>query len=184
MNIVRNMTGILMTVALLGACAQQAKEDPAVTSMRAAADSQTQMLAAVNSWVAAWDSGNTDGLDAIAAASFARRAPDRNADSLDELKALIADVHKIYPDFRITNDATAAGPDGAFVHWTVTGTDSGSEAATGKPVNLTGISRYQFVEGKIASELVIFDSGELLKQLGSSAIPHVIPDQAGLTDRD
>ncbi len=83
-----------MASALLGTCAQQAKEDPAVTSMRAAVDSQSQMLAAVNTWVAAWDSGNTDGLDAITAARFSRKAPDKNADSLNEFTTLIADVQR------------------------------------------------------------------------------------------
>jgi hypothetical protein len=172
MYVSKNLAGITMAVALLTACAPAAKEDPAVSAMRAAVDSQGQMLAAIATWVKAWDTGNTDGLDAITASSFQRKAPDQNADSLDELKAMIAKVHTVYPDFRITNDGAAAGPDGGFVQWTATGTDTGSEGATGKPINVTGISRYQFVDGKIASELVIFDTGEMLKQLERQDIPH------------
>ncbi len=140
--------------------------------MRAAAESQQQMLDAIAVWVDAWDTGNTDGLDAITSDNFVRTAPDQDADGLDELKGLIAEVHKVYPDFRITNDASAAGPDGGFVQWTVTGTDSGSEEATGNSLKVTGISRYQFVDGKIASELVIFDSGEVLSQLSRDDMPH------------
>jgi hypothetical protein len=172
MKIAVNIAGIAVAAALLTACAPQVKEDPAVGAMRAAAESQSQMLAAIGTWVEAWDTGKTDGLDAITASSFQRRAPDQNADSLDELKAMIAQVHTVYPDFRITNDGAAAGPNGAFVQWTATGTDSGSEGATGKPIKVTGISRYQFVDGKIASELVAFDSADMLKQLGRADIPH------------
>lgn len=173
MKISMYAAAIAVTVALLTGCAPPAaKEDPAVTAMRAAAESQQQMLAAIATWVEAWDTGNSDGLDAITAPDFRRTAPDQNAEGLDELKALIANVHKVYPDFNITNDASAAGSDGGFVQWTATGTDSGSEAPTGKQISVTGISRYQFVDGKIASEFVAFDSRALMSQLGRSDVPH------------
>ena len=173
MKISMYAAAIAVTVALLTGCAPPAaKEDPAVTAMRAAAESQQQMLAAIATWVEAWDTGNSDGLDAITAPDFRRTAPDQNAEGLDELKALIANVHKVYPDFNITNDASAAGPDGGFVQWTATGTDSGSEAPTGKQISVTGISRYQFVDGKIASEFVAFDSRALMSQLDRADIPH------------
>lgn len=171
MKIPRSLAGIV-AVTMLAACAPEAKEDPAVSAMRNAVDTQQQMLGAIATWVEAWDTGNTDALDAITADNFQRTAPDQDADGLDELKGLIAEVHKVYPDFRITNDASAAGPDGGFVQWTVTGTDSGSEGATGNKLKVTGISRYQFVDGKIASELVIFDSGEVLNQLSRDDMPH------------
>ena len=173
MKISINAAAIAVAVALLTACSPPAaKEDPAVTAMRAAADSQQQMLAAIATWVEAWDTGNTDGLDAITAANFQRTAPDQDAEGLDELKVLIGNVHTIYPDFRITNDASAAGPNGGFVQWTATGTDTGSEEPTGKSMNVTGISRYQFADGKIVSELVVFDSGALMSQLEREDIPH------------
>ena len=169
-----NLAAVAIAVALLTGCAPAKKEDPAVEAMRTEAVAQQQMLAAIATWVDAWDTGNTDGLDAITASSFKRTAPDQNANSLEELKAMIAQVHTVYPDFRISNDASAAGPDGGFVQWTATGTDTGSEGATGKPVNVTGISRYEFVDGKIASEFVAFDSALMMRQLGRE-MPHGTP---------
>lgn len=163
----------IIAVTLLAACAPAAKEDPAVSAMRDAAESRQQMLDAIAIWIQAWDTGNTDTLDAIAVANFQRTAPDQDADSLDELKAFIAEVHKVYPDFRITNDGSAAGPDGGFVQWTVTGTDNASETSTGNSMKVTGISRYQFVDGKITTERVIFDTGEVLRQLSTENMPHV-----------
>ena len=167
-----SLAGIVAAAAMLAACAPAAKEDPVVAAMRASADSQSQMLAAVATWVEAWNTGNTDGLEALMTPDFERTAPDQNARGPDELKALIANVHKVYPDFRITNDAAAAGPGGGFVQWTASGTDSGSENPTGKAIKVTGISRYQFVDGKIARELVTFDSAELRRQLERDDIPH------------
>ncbi len=167
-----NVAGIALAIALLTACASDDKNDPAVNSMRSAAEAERQMLAAIATWVEAWDTGNTDTLDAITAPDFKRTAPDQNADGLDELKAMIAQVHSVYSDFRISHDGAAAGPDGGFVQWTATGTDSGSEGATGNSMNVTGISRYQFVDGKIARELVVFDTGALLNQLSRDDMPH------------
>ena len=130
-------------------------------------------MAAVKTWVEVWDSAEVDKLDAIAISDFKRTAPDQNADNLEELKAFILQVHETYPDFNITNDGMAAGPDGAFVQWTVTGTDSGrGEESTGNKLNVTGISRYQFADGKITRELVIFDTGLVTTQLQTEGLPH------------
>jgi len=134
--------------------------------MRAAAEAEHQMLATLAAWTEAWDA-----FDALASPDYQRRAPDQNADSLEEFKAFVAQIHTVYPDFNISNDGSAAGPDGGFLQWTVTGTDSGSEGATGNALKATGISRFQFVDGKIASELVIFDTGTMLNQLDREELP-------------
>lgn len=168
-----NVTAIAMVLAVLAACAPEAKEDPAVNAMRAAAESESQMLTAVSAWLEAWDSGNTDKLGEIALADYKRIAPDQNVDNLDELRVFIGQVHAAYPDYRLTNDGAAAGPDGAFVQWTVTGTDTGSENSTGNSLTVTGFSRYTFVDGKIASELVVFDTGSVLAQLATEEMPHM-----------
>lgn len=167
------MTGVAIVLAKLAACAPEVKEDPAVNAMRAAAEAERQMLATVSGWLAAWDSGDTTKLDEIAVAGYKRMAPDQNVSSLDEMKAFIAQVHAAYPDYRLTNDGAAAGPDGVLVQWTVTGTDTGSEDSSGKPLKVTGFSRYTFADGKIASELVVFDTGSVLSQLATDEMPHV-----------
>ncbi|MBT8092430.1 MAG: ester cyclase [Gammaproteobacteria bacterium] len=168
-----NVATITVAAALLAACAPEAREDPAVQAMRAAAEAESQMTAALATVITAWDTGNTDTLDAILSPGMQRTAPDRNAGSLEEYKSFIAEVRTVYPDFRITNDGSAVGPDGSFVQWTVTGTDSGTDGATGNKLNATGISRYQFEDGKIVSELVIFDTGAVLNQLEREELPRV-----------
>ena len=167
-----NIAAFTVAALLLTACAPEAEEDPAVAAMRAAAEANSQQSAALATVITAWDTGNTDTLDAIMSPDVQRTAPDKNANSLDEYKALIAEVRTVYPDFRITNDGSAVGPDGGFVQWTVTGTDSGVESATGNALKITGISKYQFVDGSIASELVVFDTGAVLTQLEREELPH------------
>jgi hypothetical protein len=59
------------------------------------------------------------------------------------------------------------------VQWTVTGSDTGhGEDATGNSLRATGISRYWISDGKIAEELVIFDTGAVLTQLETDEMPH------------
>ena len=131
-------------------------------------------LAAVNALVEAWNSHDADALDAIASPDYTRRAPDQNADSLEEQKALMNRVFAAYPDFAISNDGASAGPGGAYVQWTVTGTNTGpgAQPPTGNAIKITGISRCEFENGKIVHELVEFDSRTLLAQLGEKEMPH------------
>ncbi|MBT8101727.1 MAG: ester cyclase [Gammaproteobacteria bacterium] len=178
---------ILLATLALAACDADVDMNDGVSEALAAAEAKLaaaetklndmtaydQQIAAVRTWIGVWDSADVGKLDAVALSEFTRTAPDLNANSLDELKALILQVHATYPDFNITNDGIAAGPDGAFVQWTVTGSDTArGEAATGNSMNVTGISRYQFSDGKIASELVIFDTGSALTQFESAELPH------------
>jgi hypothetical protein len=172
MKLLKRVASIILAFTLLSACAQEAPEDPAVEAMRAAAEVESQMSAAIDASIMAWDTGNTDALDAVMSSDISRTAPDRSVNNLDDYKAFIAEVHKVYPDFSITNDGSAVGLDGGFVQWTVVGTDSGSENASGNKLTTTGITRYEFADGKIVSELVIFDTGAVLSQLEREDLPH------------
>lgn len=164
---------------MLAACDTKVSTDDNASAALAAAEAKLAGMAAYNAQIAAvntlievWDSAEVDKLDAIASSNYERTAPDQNASSLDELKAFIRQVHDAYPDYHITNDGVAAGPDGAFVQWTVTGITAGDDATSGSGISATGMSRYRFKDGKIASELVIFDTGAVLTQLDVDELPH------------
>ncbi|MDH3351049.1 MAG: ester cyclase [Gammaproteobacteria bacterium] len=171
---------VVVSAWMLAACDVEVQKDEGASEALAAAEAKlAQMasydaeIAAVKTWREVWDSAEVDKLDAIANSDYKRTAPDLDADSLDELKAFILQVHATYPDFNITNDGMAAGPDGVFMQWTVTGSDTArGEDSTGNSMNITGISRYRFSDGKISSELVIFDTGSALTQLETSELPH------------
>ena len=171
---------VLLTAFLLAACEAEVAKDSGASEALAAAEAKLAkmtahdaQMAAVATWIEVWDSAEVDKLDAIALSDFKRTAPDQDANNLDELKAFILQVHETYPDFKITNDGIAGGTDGVFVQWTVTGTDTArGEDATGNSMRVTGISRYSFSDDKIASELVIFDTGTVLTQFETTEMPH------------
>lgn len=173
-------TTVLLSAFVLTACDVEVAQDDGASEALAAAEAKLAEMAAydahisaVKTWLEVWDSAEVDKLDAVAQSDFKRTAPDQNANSLDELKAFILQVHETYPDFKITNDGVAGGPDGTFVQWTVTGSDTArGEDATGNAMRVTGISRYQFRDGKIANELVIFDTGAVMTQLETTEMPH------------
>ena len=171
---------VFLSAFMLAGCEVEVSNDDGTSEALAAAEAKlAQMatydaeIAAVKAWIEIWGSAQVDKLAAIAHSDYTRTAPDLSANSLDELSAFMLQVHEAYPDYSITNAGMAAGPDGVFVQWTVNGTDSGpGEDATGKPIRVTGMSRYQFSEGKIAHELVIFDTGFAAAQLGTTEMPH------------
>ena len=185
---------VFMAALMLGACdagvttdgkasealaAAEAKLAEAETKLAALTTQHVSMMAhdkqiaVVNAWIEAWGNADVDKLDAIATSDYQRKAPDLNTNSLDELKAFMLQVHAAYPDYAISNDGIVAGPDGVFVQWTVTGTDAGrADDATGNSMRVTGISRYWFSDGKIAKELVIYDTGAVLTQLDTDEMPH------------
>ena len=171
---------VCMSALVLAACEVKVDgDDDAVAALAEDEAKLAQMatyeaeLAAVKAWREIWDSAEVDKLDTVAHSDYKRVAPDLNANSLEELKAFILQVHAAYPDYSITNDGMAAGENGVFLQWTVSGSDTGrGEGATGNEFEVTGISRYWFSDGKIAKELVIFDTGAVFSQIESNELPH------------
>lgn len=78
-----------------------------------------------------------------------------------------------FPDFKITNPhRSPIFNNTLFVHWEMTGTNTGEFAgspATGKKVKISGLSRIHFNgDGKIDEENVFYDQLSLMLQLGKS----------------
>jgi predicted ester cyclase len=171
---------VCLSAIMLAACEAEVSKDDGMSEALAAAEAKlAQMttydaeIAAGKEWIEIWDSGAVDKLDAIVHSDYTRTAPDVSLNGVDEMRAFMLQVHEAYPDYSLTNDGMAAGPDGVFVQWTVTGTDSGrGEESTGKPIRVTGMSRLQFSEGKLARETVVFDTGFAATQLGTDEMPH------------
>lgn len=154
------LLNILLIVPLLLmqlACGPGEREDP-----------DGPKLAAINSVARAWNSGDTASLDVFIAPGMERSAPDRNTTGLADYIAFIEEIRIAYPDLRLSNDSMAAGPGGGFLRWTVTGTNTGEGAnpPTGKAIEITGVSYYEFIGDRIVREEVYFDHANLLAQLG------------------
>lgn len=98
------------------------------------------------------------------------------------VEAVVADMLALvaaFPDVRFTADVVVADGDRAAVRWTGRGTHEGELqglAATGIPVEFTGINVYRMACGQIVEGWSEPDSLGLLRQLG--VVPEVSPSAA------
>ena len=134
-----------------------------------------QLSPAAATFIEVGNSHDYDELDRALADDFRRRAPDQNADGRAAMKDFMRQVHTTYPDFRIVVNEDSHQGDVAFLHWTVTGTNTGPGAfpPTGKRITTSGITMLRFAaDGRISEEVAHYDTASLSRQLGLSGVPH------------
>ena len=94
------------------------------------------------------------------------------ASNAEELQTSMDVFFTGFPDFNISNPHRTIKGDNVFVHWFMTGTNTGEFsgfAATGKKVKIEGLSRLHFNnEGKMDVENIYFDQLNLMQQLGKT----------------
>lgn len=139
-------------------------------------DSSQSLKPVVNALVDAWNTGNTDGLDAVVDAGYVRHASQfskAGATSLEELKTVIANFRVNYPDCHVRLDEEIYSGNTSTVRWTFTGTNSGAEnpAFAGKAVELSGVSVSHYANGKLVEEWAFADFAEIMSQLGFAMTP-------------
>ncbi len=130
---------------------------------------------AAATFVDVWNNRNYDELYQVLTEDFRRRAPDQNADGRADMKEFMRQVHTTYPDFRIVVDNSSHQGDVAFLHWTVTGTNTGPGAfpPTGERITTSGITMLRFADdGRISEEIAHYDTATVSSQLGLAAVPH------------
>ncbi|MGI9625267.1 MAG: ester cyclase [Longimicrobiales bacterium] len=130
----------------------------------------------IDAMIKAWNDGDLDGLDDYIAPQAIRRAPvslNSDAGNLGELKQVIADFRKAFPDTRVTIDEAYYQDDRSFVRWTFEGTNTGPGdfPATGKRVTVSGTSFSRYAQDKLTEELVNFDALDMMTQLGLVELP-------------
>ena len=123
-----------------------------------------------------WNQGNLGLVDQVYAAQVVRYDagwphPIRG---LDALKNHFQFYRSAFPDIDMIIQETIMEGDKIVWHWTLTGTNTGpmGEApATGKQVQLSGISVGRIVDGKIAELGDFYNQASLLLQLGFTFTP-------------
>lgn len=137
-------------------------------------DYAAQYQPAMDAYIAGWNEGNLDGLDAAMNADIKRRSPGGlDSDGMAAQKQVMTDLRLSYPDTLVVLDESHFMKDLSFHLWTFTGTNTGPGAAppTGKSVKLTGSTLVRYRDGKIAEELVYFDVLDWQMQLGYTLTP-------------
>jgi steroid delta-isomerase-like uncharacterized protein len=88
---------------------------------------------------------------------------------VDEIAKFIAEVRTAFPDFHLDIQEHLSQGDHIALHWKVTGTQKAEFQglpATGKHVELRGMTLARLRDGRIVSEHVYFDRLSMLEQLG------------------
>jgi steroid delta-isomerase-like uncharacterized protein len=116
--------------------------------------------------------GRYDLAEQLYAKDFVNHGLHSNA-SLEEDQTALKGWHAAFPDVIIVPEKLIAEDDLVTIYWIARGTNTGTGnglPATGKRVEMTGITIWRIVDGKIKEEWSAFDQLSMMKQLG------LIPD--------
>ena len=88
---------------------------------------------------------------------------------LEEDQAALKGWHQAFPDIAIVPEKLIAEGDLVSIYWIARGTNTGTGnglPATGKKAELSGITIWRIVDGKIKEEWSAFDQLSMMQQLG------------------
>jgi hypothetical protein len=125
-----------------------------------------------------WNKGDLALVDKVYSSEFMREAVDDIGIAppifgSDALKRYIAAVRTAYPDLNIQIDEIIVKGDRLITRQTITGTNTGPGLIppTGKKIKVSSVSISRIVDGKIAEQLIYYNSAAILKQLGFTFTP-------------
>ena len=137
-------------------------------------DYAAQHKPAVDAEVAAWNTGNVDGLDAVMSTSVRRVAAGfPTTETIADFKKTVTDFRTAYPDAKLVIDEIHSMDGVSVSRWTFTGTNTGPGTAppTGKSVKVSGLTQVKYEGGKVVEEVVDFDTADWYTQLGFTMTP-------------
>ncbi len=113
---------------------------------------------------------NPDLLEEVYAADIVWHEPDQDVEGLEEAKQFYSMYLSAFPDFTATVEDVIAEGDKAVTRWTIRGTHQGEieefGPATGKQVEIKGITIHRIEDGKIVEEWERYDNLSVMRQLG------------------
>ena len=107
-------------------------------------------------------------VEQLYAKDFVNHGIHRSA-GLDEDQAALKGWHQAFPDLVISPEKLIAEDDLVTIYWIARGTNTGTGnglPATGKKGELSGITIWRIVDGKIKEEWSAFDELSMMQQLG------------------
>lgn len=121
-------------------------------------------------WRASWDRGEVDVLDELLSADYCRYSASGKA-PLDrsEFKHSILTTREAFPDLITTVEELVEEGDRMVIRWRSTGTHTNAfleVPATGRDVEVFGVTFASFADDKIVDEWVTWDPRQLLTALG------------------
>jgi steroid delta-isomerase-like uncharacterized protein len=114
------------------------------------------------------NSGRFELAEQLYARDFVNHGVHKKA-SLEEDQAALKGWHQAFSDITIVPEKLIAEGDLVTIYWVAKGTNTGTGnglPATGKKVELAGITIWRIVDGKIKEEWSAFDQLSMMQQLG------------------
>ncbi|MEJ2678159.1 MAG: ester cyclase [Gemmatimonadota bacterium] len=137
------------------------------------ADPRAQLEPRVERYVEMWNTARFEGIDELLTDDFQLVESPGFAPStgIEDFKQTVLAYHRSYPDFHITVDEVIYGRDAVAAVWTIRATRGlgpgpGPLTATGKRVEVTGMSVIHFRDGKVHDEWIASNDYEWYRQLG------------------
>lgn len=112
--------------------------------------------------------GHFDLADQLYARDFVNHGVRHNA-TLEEDQTALKGWHQAFPDVVVESKKFIAEDDLVTIYWIARGTNTGTGnglPATGKKIELSGITIWRIVDGKIKEEWSAFDQLSMMRQLG------------------
>lgn len=131
-------------------------------------DARRQLIA--DTWVAVWDNGDVDALDAVLSPDYRRRAhAGESGLGLAEFKASVVATRSAFPDLTTTIDEILVDGDRAAVRWHSSGRHERpflGVPPTHRQVEVSGATFARFEGDRVVEEFVTWDPRALLSALG------------------
>ena len=140
---------------------------PGADNASAAGANERAMLRFVDEFI---NRGDTSALHELIHRDYVYRSPGEELRGRDGLVALFAGYRSAFPDLALQIDDLVVAGDTTVMAFTLTGTHRGDLlgiAATGRRIQVNGMVRSRFRDGKIAEEWEILDQLSLFEQLGT-----------------
>ena len=140
------------------------------------ATSETKMKAMIEQAVKIWNQGELALVDKLYAPEYVGYHTDIGDKlvGLNRLKQHVASMRVAYPDLTVKIDELLIKDDMSVTRWTFTGTNEGAIGempATGKRVQVSGVTIGRFFSGKITKEWAYWNNATVLDQLGYIFVP-------------
>jgi steroid delta-isomerase-like uncharacterized protein len=122
-------------------------------------------------WEEVWNRGRLEAVDDILTDDYVGHIPAVPAPvrGRDGFKQLVVAYRTAYPDVHVTVEDMIVGRDRVVVRWTSHGTNTGEfmgMPATGRSVDVDGISIFRIRDARVAEEWEGFDTLAMMQQLG------------------
>jgi len=149
------------------------------------AQSNDDMKATFGKSLKAWNEGNVEVIDEVYSADIVRHGADgQEVVGVEAFKAYIGMMRTIYADLHIVVGGEFGSGDMLAAHWTATGTNKGALSeeipATGKSIDVSGVTILKFKDGKITEEWAYWNHGgpgSVMTQLGFTLAPPMMAEK-------